>query len=140
MKTVLLVEDDKFYAEALIRVLRGAGFEAVAASNAPAALRVVAGGGIDLIISDLHMPRMDGLEFRGEVASSEPTGGGIPFVFLSGMVEDCDREVARGMGVQHFLQKPVDLTKLVELSRELTRFRPPVQKQTTNFLRDSVTG
>jgi CheY-like chemotaxis protein len=129
VKTVLLVEDDKFYAEALVRVLKGAGFAVVAASNATAALHVVAAGGLDLIISDLHMPRMDGLEFRGEVAAKEPAGGGVPFVFLSGLMNDADRDVARGMGVQHCLQKPVDLTRLVELTRELTRFRPLVQRQ-----------
>src|SRR5450631_990779 len=121
-KTVLLVEDDPFYPEALARVIRGAGFRAVTACNAPAALRAVAAGGIDLIISDLRMPRMDGLEFKEAVESLHHSQGAIPFVFLSGRVEDADREVARRMGVEHFLQKPVDLTRLVELTREMTRF------------------
>lgn len=118
-KSVLLVDDDRLWLNVLERRLVREGFRVSTATSATGALRAIREAAVDLIVADLRMPRMDGLELRDQIAS-EPASASIPFVFLSGSLEEPERQAGRKLGVQHFLDKTGSLEELAALARSLT--------------------
>ena len=117
-KSVLVVDDDRFFLGALTRAMEVAGFRVTAAGGATAALKSIAETDFDLIVSDLRMPRMDGLELRDTIAGDAKRAA-IPFIFLTGSREDADVEVAGKLGVQHFLEKTAPISELTTLAVQL---------------------
>ena len=98
--------------------MEGAGFRVTAATGATAALKSIRETAFDLIVSDLRMPRMDGLELRDALASDADRAS-IPFIFLSGTREDADLAIAGKLGVQHFLEKTAPIAELTEIAQTL---------------------
>jgi two-component system cell cycle sensor histidine kinase/response regulator CckA len=104
-EAVLLVEDDSNLRDLVARVLRGCGYTVYAEAGGVEALAIAsfAGTPIDLVITDVVMPRMNRRELVEKLVSSRP---GIGFLFMSGYTDD---DVLR-RGVLHgetaFLQKP----------------------------------
>lgn len=117
-KSVLVVDDDRFFLGALTRAMEGAGFRVTAAGGATAALKSIADGDFDLIVSDLRMPRMDGLELRDAIAG-DARRASIPFIFLTGARDESDVAVAGRLGVQHFLEKTSPISELTRLAQTL---------------------
>lgn len=124
-RSVLVVEDDRIWQSALSRALGSGGFRVETVTSVPQALKALAERRFDLIISDLHMPRVDGLELRDAVTGDARLSR-IPFVFLSGAIDSSEKELAKQMGVDYCLEKPtIDLDHLTTLAAELTRFPTP---------------
>ncbi len=88
-ETVMVVEDDALIREMVVQVLASEGFTAVAASNGAEALQVLRREYVQpsLILLDLMMPVMDGLQFRAEQLK-DPTLAGIPVVVMSASGDD----------------------------------------------------
>ncbi len=104
---VLLVDDDEDFAEALGELLQGHGYKtSIAATGKDAVIRVQAGG-IDVLILDLRLPVMDGLEVYKTLKAQ---GNPPPTIIVSGNL-DLNRdtvEVLRAMEVKECFAKPVD--------------------------------
>ncbi|HMV49997.1 MAG TPA: response regulator [Blastocatellia bacterium] len=83
---VLLVDDDNEFREVMVLALESYGYEVIEAADAKSALELLRGERPDAIISDLHMPLMDGGTFCRHVRS-ETELAGIPFVILSAYIE-----------------------------------------------------
>ncbi|MBX8802586.1 response regulator transcription factor [Ochrobactrum sp. MR28] len=106
---VMCVEDEKYIREELVRELKRSGHDVVEASDGAAALALLKKQIPDLIISDILMPEMDGLELLGQVRSGTAELSAIPFLFLSALA-DRDRILAAyRAGVDDYLVKPVDM-------------------------------
>lgn len=116
-KSVLVVDDDRTWLVALTRLLEREGFAVTQAASATAALRTIKDAKIDLIVSDLNMPRMDGLELRDAMLSNG--SGPIPFIFVSGSLDEENRAAAQSLGVPHFLEKTGPIRDLTNLARTL---------------------
>ena len=71
MTSVLLAEDDPAISEPLARALRREGYEVDVAADGPETLEAAKNGGIDLIVLDIGLPRLDGLEVCRRIRSSE---------------------------------------------------------------------
>lgn len=114
--TILLVEDDPDVAEAMLDVLLDEGYDAVHASNGREALELLHGSECpSLILLDLMMPEMDGLQFR-EAQLRDPRIAHIPVIILS-----ADRqvaEVAGALGVNGFMVKPLGPEQLMAVLHE----------------------
>ena len=80
--TILVVEDQDFLREALQALLLNEGYQVVAASHGLEALQTLADCSVDLILSDIMMPEMDGYAFYDAVRS-RPEWVSIPFIFLT---------------------------------------------------------
>jgi EAL domain-containing protein (putative c-di-GMP-specific phosphodiesterase class I)/ActR/RegA family two-component response regulator len=109
---VLLVDDDPAIRRDYGKVLRRLGFDVAVASDGQDAIQQMHGGAFDLIVSDLSMPRMDGLEFLRAVRHHDLD---IPVVLMTG---DCNLESAIAAveyGALRYLPKPVDIDKLAEV-------------------------
>ena len=117
--TILVVEDDPqggaLFASALLR----GGYWVVSASDGRDAVRTVARGGIDLIVTDLHLPHMDGIEL---VTKLRQAGKTIPIIVISGAFMGTTRHVlhaAELLGAQLALEKPFPLSRLVDAAHRL---------------------
>jgi two-component system response regulator HydG len=118
---ILIVDDDKAVLQVLGRILRSSGAEAVCVSSAVEALAHLELAPVDVVLSDVQMPHVDGRQLLTEVRQRHPD---IEVVLMSGSAT-VDRAVeALQAGAFHYLTKPIDAGTLVALlSRALERRR-----------------
>jgi DNA-binding response OmpR family regulator len=110
-RRVLVVEDDRDLADMMSWVLTAAGFKVTTASNGAAGLEALSALPRCVVILDLMMPDVDGMEFRVR-QQQHPTGREAPVLVVSGR-HDAAR-LAAGMGVAGFLRKPFSPDDLVQ--------------------------
>jgi CheY-like chemotaxis protein len=101
----LIADHMKTFIELEKTFLRRADCQVITASSGPEALEVARNQRPDLIVLDVEMPGMDGLEVARTLAASKPPVQGIPVILLS---ERDLTKVARKAGAQEFIMKPVD--------------------------------
>ncbi len=104
-KRVLLVEDDDDNRELMTEVLESAGYEVLSASSGMDGLRVLAERSVDVVVTDVGMPGMGGLEVAKAAKGIAPA---VPVVVVTGYAERPDIIAARGRHVDAVLVKPVD--------------------------------
>lgn len=115
--TILLVEDEEAVRRFSVRALENAGYRVVSAEHGEAALEVLQQqpGGVDLLITDVVMPRMDGVELIKAVRRLYP---GMKAIMISGYAEDVFRKnLDREMDAT-FVPKPFSLKDLIEAVEE----------------------
>ena len=115
MNTILIV-DDIFENLYLLRVIfEKSGFLVLEASDGKEGLEVLSNNNVDLIVSDILMPVMDGYMFC-QACKKEEAYKDIPFVFYtSTYTEKLDEELALKLGAAKFLRKPTDYDKMVSI-------------------------
>ena len=111
-RTLLVVEDDQSLREYVSLVLEGEGYRVLQADRGEAALRVLDHHTPDLIISDIVMSGMDGLELLEHVRASADWYP-IPFVFLTSKAGWSDVRYGMGLGADDYLPKPFELAELL---------------------------
>ncbi len=109
-KTLLIVEDDRDTRLFLERILLPQVHRVVLAENGVQASRVLSNTSVDLVLSDITMPDMDGLQLLREVRSS---GVDLPFILLSGFADKDKALEALRLGAADLLEKPVDRETLI---------------------------
>ncbi|MFY9704748.1 MAG: response regulator, partial [Desulfobacterales bacterium] len=67
METVLIVDDEKNYTRILGAVLEEEGFETLTANSGPEALEILEGSDVDLVLTDMKMPLMDGIQLLEKI-------------------------------------------------------------------------
>lgn len=123
MKKILVVDDDRTLRTVLTRYLENRGYQVDQVSSGAEALVVCAQDPPDLVVSDVVMPEMDGLEFCRRLRAT-PSGQLMPFIFLSGKGELEDRIHGHSIGADDYLTKPVDPRELVaKIESQLERSR-----------------
>lgn len=116
--TVLLVEDEAAVRMGGVRALQSRGYTVLEAENGLEALDVIAehNGAIDLVVSDVVMPEMDGPTLLGEMRAKYPD---IKFVFVSGYAKDAFAKNLPQDAVFGFLSKPFTLKQLAMKVKEM---------------------
>ncbi|MBO0840165.1 MAG: response regulator transcription factor [Sciscionella sp.] len=122
MSVVLLAEDDQAIAEPLSRALRREGYTAVVVGDGPGALQAATEGGIDLLVLDLGLPELDGLEVCRRLRAA---GVGIPVLMLTARADEVDFVVGLDAGADDYVAKPFRLAELMARIRALLRRRAP---------------
>jgi DNA-binding NtrC family response regulator len=112
---VLLVDDEQEFLETLSKRLEMRDVETKLALDGKQALEAVQDEEPDVMVLDLKMPGMDGMEVLRRIKSAFP---GVPVVMLTGHGTKKDEEQARELGAYAYLQKPVELNRLSEILRE----------------------
>ncbi len=111
---VLVVEDELDAAEFVKRLLENYGAVVVTAASAREALDVIETKQLDILISDIGLPEIDGYEFLERVRQKEAAaGGGIPAIALTAFARSEDRTRALLTGYQAHLAKPIESAELV---------------------------
>ena len=115
---VLVVEDDKNLREALCDTLDIAGFDPVPATDGKAAIRTLAETTVSLIVSDVQMQPMNGIDMLRQVKSSNP---GIPTIMMTAYADVPNAVTAMQVGAVDYLVKPFSADILIEkISRHLS--------------------
>src|ERR671924_770863 len=110
--TILVIDDDESIRDLLRMHLSAAGYEVHVAEDAIAAGYHVLRSPPDLIISDIHMPHMDGFEFIAAL-KADTTLPSIPVIFLTSLDDGDDR--GKQLGAVDYLTKPVRADRLLQL-------------------------
>ena len=118
----VLVADDEAGVRSFLRtVLEDGGYEVIEAANGEQALREVRAGGVDLVITDLMMPKMGGI---GTIQALRQDAAGIGIIAISGAFGGQLLEIARSLGAQAVLSKPVSAELLLAKAAEVLKSRP----------------
>lgn len=112
---VLLVDDEQEFIETLSERLKLRDLDTKLALDGEQALEAVQDDEPDVMLLDLKMPGIDGMEVLRKVKKAYP---GVQVVMLTGHGTDKDEEQAKRLGAYAYLQKPVDLERLVVTLRD----------------------
>jgi CheY-like chemotaxis protein len=119
VKKILLVEDNPVNRRLAIFLLRSQGYQVREATSAQEAFDVLKIEPFDLIVMDIQLPGMDGLEATTQLRA-EPATANIPVVAVTSYAMAGDREKALAAGCSGYVTKPIDKTIfLAEISRHL---------------------
>lgn len=108
--TILLVDDEPHIIDINQRYLSQAGYQVYTASNGQEALKLYQQHSIDLIISDIMMPEMDGYDFIAEVLQEKEEQ---PFLFITAKMAEMDKIYSLSIGADDFITKPFSPRELV---------------------------
>jgi len=117
MATVLIVDDEPEIVRLVRAYLERAGFEVVTAHDGEAALRAVRQAHPDLVILDLTLPRLDGLD----VARALRREGDLPIIMLTARTEEADRVAGLELGADDYVTKPFSAREMVARVRAVLR-------------------
>jgi CheY-like chemotaxis protein len=117
---VLLVEDDDDNRELMGEVLEAAGYRVLSAASGAEGLKALAATSVDVVVTDIGMPGMGGLEMARAAKEIAPT---VPVVVVTGWAEREDIARARGREVDAVLVKPVDPEQLTNAVSEIVNAR-----------------
>ncbi len=114
MTTVMLIDDSRTILMSLSAILTRNGFTVQTASDGKDALTKLASAKPDLIISDLNMPNMDGIEFVKAVRKNLAMRS-TPILMLSTESEESKRQEAKSAGANGWLVKPIGAESLLKV-------------------------
>jgi len=117
VKTVLVVDDEQRIVALVRDYLEHAGFGVITAADGPEALRSIRTGGPDLVVLDLGLPGLDGLD----VLRSLRREGALPVIVLTARGEESDKLVGLELGADDYLTKPFSPKELVARVRAVLR-------------------
>jgi two-component system chemotaxis response regulator CheY len=113
-KRILTVDDSRTMREMVAMTLRKAGFQVIQADDGVNALKVLVDNEVDIIITDLNMPNMDGLELV-KALRAKPEFKGTPILFLTTRNTDSDKQQGRAAGATGWITKPFDPQRLLQV-------------------------
>lgn len=126
---VLVIEDDEQILKFLKRGLAYEGYEVDTAIDGPSGLTIARDNPPDLVVLDLMLPGMDGLE----VCRRLRAGGPVPILILTAKDTVTDRIQGLDMGADDYMVKPFELDELLARIRALLRRAQPAQPQILRF-------
>ena len=118
MSLVLAVDDSKPMLAMLKKCLKDGGHEVVEATDGIEALEQLRKHKPDIVITDLNMPRMDGLDFI-ETARQEEVGQGLPMLLLTTETAEALKRRAREVKATGWITKPFDPDQILGLVKQL---------------------
>lgn len=121
MKLVLLIDDDQTIIEIVREIVESLGFQTLEAENGLKALEILEKKTPDLIITDLVMPEMHGIDFLKEIHENRRLRS-VPLIVVSGVQNKALQRKALELGAITFIKKPIDLNLLKVNIKSLLRF------------------
>lgn len=118
---ILIVEDDNDIVDVLRRTLRAEGYEVRSGGDGPQGLEIASEFMPDLVVLDLGLPGMDGLEVCAKLRENSE----VPILMLTARADTEDRVTGLDSGADDYLVKPFERTELLARIRALLRRHPP---------------
>jgi two-component system, OmpR family, response regulator ResD len=138
---VLVVDDEPTILEVVSRYLHRAGYQTTLAADGAEALTAASEQRPDLVVLDLMLPRVGGLEVMRRLREQDrgPGGGSVPIILLTAKGEQSDRIVGLRLGADDYVVKPFSPAELVaRIDAVLRRVNVPVDEQAAIELGDVV--
>jgi len=114
---ILIVDDEEDLVSTLAERLALRGFQVDAATSGTDALRCVGEDDFNVLILDVKMPGIDGLELMGKIKQQQPD---LPVILFTGHGSVADAERGMTEGAFDYVMKPVDIDELIEKVRTAT--------------------
>lgn len=111
-KTVMVVDDCGTTRKLISLLLKGKGYTSIHAQNGLEAIEKLAVSDVDIIITDLNMPLMDGLELIKTLRQDERYQK-LPIIMVSTESAEMDKKMAKDLGASTYIVKPVTQERLV---------------------------
>jgi len=112
MAKILIVDDSRLSRAIVGNALRDAGHDVLEAADGNEGLALLAVDSFDLVVSDLLMPKCDGVSMLQQVRGS---GNQVPVIICSADIQDSSRQMCESLGISEFLGKPIRAEKLLAL-------------------------
>jgi len=117
---ILLVDDEEGFLNIMDGVLRDNGYDVVKAQDGKQAREALEGEKIDLIISDVFMPTLDGVRFHSFVREFTDAKD-VPFIFISGYDDEHTRGLAADSPNDYFIGKTTPIEEILALIEKVKR-------------------
>jgi two-component system chemotaxis response regulator CheY len=119
-KSILIVDDSASMRQLVSFTVKDAGYDVVTAENGTDALQKASTGKIDLVITDLNMPEMDGITFIRRLRGM-PDFKFVPIVMLTTEAQEAKKQEGRAAGASGWIVKPFSPEKLLDVIRKFIR-------------------
>lgn len=129
MKTVLIIDDEKEIRELLSIYLHNMGYAILEAGNGAEALAIFQREGADLIIADIMMPEMDGIELLRTLRRDSQ----VPFLFLTARSDDMDKIYGLQSGADDYVAKPFNPLEVASRVQAMFRRLDAYGRQSQEF-------
>ncbi len=116
--TALVVDDDELYRLVLRDLMVGQGWEVLLARNGEEALQKLRILNVDLVISDIYMPVLDGVKLH-HLVRDMPERATVPFLFVSGYSDEFTSSAVKDPRFDRFFRKGGDVKELISMIRAL---------------------
>lgn len=117
-KKVLTVDDSRTMRDMVSFTLKGAGYDVVEAADGQQALTVIGANKVDLVITDLNMPVMDGLTLIRRLRAT-PTHRTLPILMLTTEADETKKAEGRSAGATGWIVKPFNPDKLISVVQKV---------------------
>lgn len=119
-RSILLIDDDKLVLMTLKRLLTREGYKVVTALSGTGALRRIEESDFDLIMSDIKMPNLDGIETVKKIREYLAQKGKkpIPEIFITGYAKEDIYQQALELNAAGYIEKPFDMKALLQTTKE----------------------
>jgi CheY-like chemotaxis protein len=123
--TTILIADDSKTTQMLVRTTlsRMPGLQFVAAENGRQALEMLDGAAVDLLVTDINMPEMDGIELVREVRRRKNSDE-LPILIMTAKGEDAARGEGMALGANAYILKPLSGRELIDKASKLLEKTP----------------
>ncbi len=121
---ILVVDDDQCILKTVEGILKDEGFEVVLASSGEQALDLVEKGSPALVLLDIWLPKMDGLEALALLKARHP---GLPVIMMSGHGTAETASKSKGLGAFEFIEKPLNLDRILLTIERALSLAPHVE-------------
>ena len=118
MKKILIVDDKLEVVELVTATLEGEGYQIISASDGREALEKIGKEKPDLVLLDVRMPKMDGLEVLSQ-SKKDPVLKEIPIIMLTAKGQKSDQEKGKELGATGYIIKPFSPSALLERIEEV---------------------
>jgi DNA-binding response OmpR family regulator len=128
MKKILVIEDEKEIRDKILIILKHEGYETIFAENGKLGVNVAHKENPDLILCDIMMPEMNGLEVYSEInhISNHEI---IPFIFLSAKSDKSDIRKAMHLGAADYITKPFEINDLLDTLKTQLSKKEEIEQQ-----------
>jgi DNA-binding response OmpR family regulator len=127
----VVIEDEQPIRQGIVAALQAAGYEPIEACDGAAGLAAARRSGVDLILLDLLLPKMDGTELLRQLRQTHPT---LPLIILTARGGEEDRVAGLKAGADDYVVKPFSARELIARVQAVLR-RSPERPQTVTLLR-----
>lgn len=117
-KRVLAVDDSKTMRDMVSFTLKGAGYDVVEAADGLLALDALGSSSVDLVITDINMPNMDGISLV-KALRQNPTHSSTPILVLTTESDDSKKNEGRAAGATGWIVKPFEPEKLLKVVQKV---------------------
>jgi DNA-binding NtrC family response regulator len=125
-KIILIIDDEPEIIEVLTEFIHQIGHTSISASNGAEGLEVASQKNPDLIISDINMPKMNGLEMLEKLKAS---GSNVPVILFTAFSDTQKIRTAWKLGAFDFVEKPIDFSALQKIIDKGLQFGTSFQSQ-----------